>query len=44
MKDVARLATLNPSALGIELSHDEQVALNGVVHGGLTYTTLPKNY
>lgn len=44
LRDIARLATINPKALGIELSNDEQTALNGVIHGGLTYTSLPANY
>lgn len=44
LADIKTLAMSNPRALGIDLTHDEQLVLAGITNGSITLSTLPDRY
>lgn len=44
LADIKTLAMSNPRALGIDLTHDEQLVLAGITDGSITLSTLPDRY
>lgn len=44
LADIKTLAMNNPQALGINLTHEEQLVLAGIVNGSITLSSLPDRY
>ena len=44
LADIKTLAMTNPQALGIDLTHDEQLVLSGITNGTITLSSLPDRY
>lgn len=44
LADIKTLAINNPQALGVDLTHEEQLVLAGIVNGSITLSSLPDRY
>lgn len=44
LADIKTLAMNNPQALGVNLTHEEQLVLAGIVNGSITLSSLPDRY
>lgn len=44
LADIKTLAMNNPQALGVDLTHEEQLVLAGIVNGSITLSSLPDRY
>lgn len=44
LADIKTLAMNNPQALGIDLTHEEQLVLAGIANGSITLSSLPDRY
>lgn len=44
LADIKTLAINNPQALGVNLTHEEQLVLAGIVNGSITLSSLPDRY
>lgn len=44
LADIKTLAMNNPQALGVDLTHEEQLVLAGITNGSITLSSLPDRY
>ena len=44
LADIKTLAMSNPQALGVNLTHEEQLVLAGITNGSITLSSLPDRY
>ena len=44
LADIKTLAMSNPQALGVDLTHEEQLVLAGIANGSITLSSLPDRY